>query len=98
MSRATCPSCGFGFENRRRERIEELRGRMILGPERPVVAAQAKAADFDTCPRCANRFLSKDFAFFGEFTRAKLRGMARVYGVVGGLACAFLAAAWMSGD
>lgn len=96
MSQATCPSCGFGFDNHRKP-AHELRDRLLYGPERLIGRAKLNKEAFDTCPKCKTRFESAEFKFFGEFARAKLRSMGGVYALVGLLLVAFVAGIWLSG-
>jgi hypothetical protein len=75
MSETKCPSCGFGFDNHRSAGPEQLRGRMLFGPERLIANAKLNDASFDICPNCGSRFPSAEFRIFGEFARSKLRSM-----------------------
>ena len=95
MSQTKCPSCGFAFDNQRSTGPEVLRGRLLYGPERLIAKARLDAAAFDTCSSCGNRFVSKEFRFFGDFARAKLRSMGAIYALVGILVMAILI--WLTG-
>ena|SRR6185437_14177400 len=95
MSQAKCPGCGFDFDNHRNAGPEQLRGRMLYGPERLIAKAKLDGAALDTCPSCGNRFPSREFRFFGEFARAKLRSMAGIYALVGILAGALAVSIWL---
>ena len=97
MSQAKCPQCGFGFDNHRNSGVEQLRGRMIFGPERLVANPKMDAAATDTCPKCGSSFPSSEFQVFGDFSRAKLRSMAGVYATVGVVVVALALSVWLSG-
>jgi hypothetical protein len=95
MSQAKCPSCGFGFDNHRSGDPEELRGRLLYGPERLIGKARLDGPAFDTCPNCGNKFPSEEFRFFGEFARAKIQTMGGIYAVVGILVVALGMWLWL---
>lgn len=97
MSQTKCPSCGFNFDNQRGTGPEVLRGRLLYGPERLIAKARLDAAAFDTCASCGKEFASKEFRFFGEFARARIRSMGGIYAMVGILAIAMVAAIWLAG-
>ena len=97
MSQARCPACGHGFDNHRDDPSEELRSRLLFGPERLVVKARLNAAALDTCPNCGHEFASREFSIFGQFVRARLRSMGGIYALVGVLVVAGVAAIWVAG-
>ena len=82
MSQSQCPSCGVRFENGKTFSYEDLRGRMLYGPERLIVNAKLGASAMDTCPSCGKEFVSAPFRIFGEFVRARIRSMGGVYALV----------------
>ena len=82
MSQTQCPSCGLGFDNGRTLSYEDLRGRMLYGPERLIVNAKLDAAAFDRCPSCGREFVSAPFRVFGEFVRARIHSMGWMYALV----------------
>jgi|SRR5450631_633005 len=97
MSQAKCPSCGFGFDNHRSAGPEQLRGRMLFGPERLIANAKLNDAAFDICPSCGSRFPSAEFRIFGEFARSKLRSMGGIYAVVGIFIVVLGISIWLGG-
>ena len=96
MSRATCPSCGNTFDDRRGRGPESLRSRLLFGPERLIAIAKRQSTDLDTCPKCGHAFVSEDFAIFGRFVRARLHSMAGIYAMAGMLIVAIIASLWLS--
>jgi hypothetical protein len=98
MSQAKCPSCGFGFDNHRDAGPEQLKGRMLFGPERLIAKARLDDAAFDTCPKCGNRFPSEEYQFFGQFARLKLRSMGGIYAIAGILIIVVAISIWLGGN
>ena len=97
MSQTTCPSCGFGFDNHRPAGAEELRGRVLYGPERLIYNVKADSAAYDTCPKCGKQFLSTEFRKLRMLVRVKFRSASLVYGLGAILILAVAAAVWLSG-
>jgi len=97
MSQTECPACGFGFDNHRPAGAEELRGRMLYGPERLITKARVDPGAFDTCPNCGNRFVAPEVEIIGTFARAKLRSMGAIYAGVALVVAVVVAMLWVSG-
>lgn len=96
MSQAKCPSCGFTFDNHRSGDPEELRGRLLYGPERLIAKARLDESALDSCPNCGNRFPSQEFRFFGEFARARIQTMGGVYAAVSLVVVALGVSLWLA--